>query len=203
MKTVLEFDFTSRIIHKSEYNFCKIESFFVLFLRCSHLDHDISPNQHMNLGILLKMISGLEDESFLELNVKCRVVGYWQSLTEELEDFSDLFEIAMNMNSEKLGAKQRLTLCRARDLATSHIQTRKYSEAKKLLNVSIRRAKSSLGEKDLLTLRLYELYGLCLLEEKEYERAVKTFEKVASIREEEKGFGNLSTILCNKIREIM
>ena len=41
---------------------------------------------------------------------------------------------------------------------------------------------------------------MCLIEEEEKKRALKTFEKVSRLREEAEGFGSLKTILSNKIR---
>ena len=106
----------------------------------------------------------------------------------------------MTLNTANLGPNHKLTLCRARDLATSHTIFRRIIKAKKLLNISIRRAKKHLGSKDLVTLRLYEQYGLCLVLEKEFKRPLKTFETVSMIREEVQGFGNIRTILSNKIK---
>ena len=104
------------------------------------------------------------------------------------------------MNAKKFGEGDRLTLERAKDEAISHMLSKELSKAKKIINKSIRIAADSFGKKDCLTLKLYELYGVCLRAEREYERSLKTFEKVCKIREKVSGFGNRNSIICNKLR---
>ena len=104
------------------------------------------------------------------------------------------------MNKEKLGGSHRLTLSRAKDLAKCLMLSERFKEAKLILNKSIRKSKASLGKEDVLTLNMYDLYGVCLLTEKECKRALKTFEKLAKIREKNRGFGNVVPVLTNYIR---
>ena len=75
-----------------------------------------------------------------------------------------------------------------------------YKLAKSILNQSIRKAEGSLGKKALLTLRLYELYGICLREEGDYKRALKTYEKISKLREKAQGFGNKETVACYYVK---
>ena len=47
-----------------------------------------------------------------------------------------------------------------------------------------------MGKDNLLVLEIYELNGLCLKLEYDYERALKAFKKVGKAREEKQGFAN-------------
>ena len=74
------------------------------------------------------------------MNIKTKIIGHREVYEDEPQIHTELYQKAICMNSSKLGKSHRLTLLRTKELAIALILLKKFREAKKVLNKSIRRA---------------------------------------------------------------